>query len=56
MKVVWWVAAQVLTGCEAGCVLEHAREMLRVIKTHHVRRFADVATAHFHLDGVRDIF
>ena len=43
-------------GSDTGFVLEHAREMMRVIKTQHVRRFADAATAHFHFDGVRDIF
>lgn len=29
---------QILTGSDTGFVLEHAREMMRVIETQHVRR------------------
>ena len=53
--------AHVLTGSDAGFVLEHAREMMRVIETEHIRRFADASAAHEDIlrdsDDVRlDIF
>ena len=55
------MSAHVLTGSDSGFVLEHAREMMRVIKTQHVRRFADTSAAHENVfrdsDDVRlDIF
>ena len=37
---------QVLTWSDIGFVLEHAREMMRVIATEHICRFADASAAH----------
>ena len=40
------MTAHVLARSDTGFVLEHAREMVRVIKAEHVCRFADAAAAH----------
>ena len=40
------MTAHVLAGGDAGFVLEHAREMMRVIEAEHVCRFADASAAH----------
>ena len=55
------MTTHVLTGSDAGFVLEHAREMMRVIEAEHVCRFADTTAAHEDIlrnsDDVRlDIF
>ena len=39
------MTTHVLTGSDAGFVFEHAREMMRVIESQHIRRFADAAAA-----------
>ena len=40
------MTAHVLARSDTGFVLEHAREMMRVIEAEHVCRFADAAAAH----------
>ena len=40
------MTTHVLARSDAGFVLEHAREMMRVIEAEHVCRFADAAAAH----------
>ena len=55
------MTAHVLARSDAGFVFEHAREMMRVIETEHIRRFADTTAAHEDIfrqkDDVRlDIF
>ena len=55
------MTAHVFAGSDTGFVLEHAREMMRVIEAEHVCRFADAAAAHEDIlrdsDDVRlDIF
>ena len=40
------MTAHVLARSDTGFVLEHAREMMRVIEAEHVCRFADTSTAH----------
>ena len=39
------MTTHVLTGSDAGFVFEHAGEMMRVIETEHVCRFADATAA-----------
>ena len=55
------MTAHVFAGSDTGFVLEHAREMMRVIEAEHVCRFADAAAAHENVfrdsDDIRlDIF
>ena len=40
------MTAHVLTGSDTRFVLEHAGEMMRVIETEHICRFADASAAH----------
>ena len=40
------MTAHVLARSDAGFVLEHTREMMRVIEAEHVCRFADASAAH----------
>ena len=40
------MTAHVLARSDAGLVLEHACEVMRVIEAQHIRRFADTTAAH----------
>ena len=40
------MTAHVLARSDTRFVLEHAREMMRVVEAEHVCRFADAAAAH----------
>ena len=40
------MTAHVLTGSDTRFVLEHAREMMRVVEAEHVRRLTDTSAAH----------
>lgn len=55
------MTAHVLARSDTGFVLEHACEVMRVVETQHIRRFADATAAHEDIlrdsDDVRlDIF
>ena len=42
----WRMTTHILARSDAGFVLEHAREMMRVVEAEHVCRFANAAAAY----------